>query len=156
MCTIFALNSIQCFEDKGTKKQITSKSMRTYIKVSDKLRRRLWEQFPMSKTTIWSALNYITEGGRSEEIRQWALEHGGRIVDEDLRTDCETVHTQDEMIQTFVGNVRVKLDKHTGVVTLQVPGQPDETYRDLPIKAWGNVLARAQEESARLVGSKAS
>lgn len=121
--------------------------MRTYIKVSDELRRKMWETFPVCKTTIWAALNFITEGGRSSEIRSYALANGGKVVDEDFEPNCLTEHTQSEMRQSFMGGVCVLLDKKSGVVTLQVPGEKDEVFRDLPIKAWGNVLAHAQEIS---------
>lgn len=128
--------------------------MRTYIKVSDELRRKMWETFPVCKTTIWAALNYLTEGGRSNEIRAYALANGGKAVDEDFEPNCLTEHSQFEMKQSFMGGVCVLLDKKSGAVTLRVPGEKDEVYRDLPIKAWGNVLARAQEISNDLVSAK--
>ena len=128
--------------------------MRTYIKVSDELRRQIWREFPVCKATVWAALNYITEGGRSGEIRAYALEHGGQVVDEDFEPNCLTVHSQDEMRQSFGGGVCVVLDKKSGAVTLQVPGEKEEVFRDLPIKAWGNVLARAQEISKQLMSAK--
>ena len=128
--------------------------MRTYIKVSDELRRQIWREFPVCKATVWAALNYITEGGRSGEIRAYALEHGGQVVDEDFEPNCLTEHSQDEMRQSFGGGVCVVLDKKSGAVTLQVPGEKEEVFRDLPIKAWGNVLARAQEISKHLMSAK--
>ena len=81
--------------------------MRTYIKVSDELRRQIWREFPVCKATVWAALNYITEGGRSGEIRAYALEHGGQVVDEDFEPNCLTEHSQDEMRQSFGGGVCV-------------------------------------------------
>lgn len=92
--------------------------MRTYIRVSDSLRRELVDRFEESRTSIWSAINYLTNGDRPEAIRQYALSHGGSIEEQNFIPNCRTEHTQDEIIQTFAGGVQVRVNRKDGAVAL--------------------------------------
>lgn len=127
--------------------------MRTFIKVSDPLRRDLVNKFKVSKPTVWAALNYITRGGNGPAIRRYALSHGGAIVEEDFMPNCRTEHTQEEMIQTFAGGIQVRVSKvNSGAVILR-DGKEVERYEELTLKAWGNLLYHAQELSQEQVAS---
>lgn len=129
--------------------------MRTYIRVSDSLRRELVDRFEVSRTSIWSALNYLTNGDRPEAIRQYALSHGGSIEEQNFIPNCRTEHTQDEIIQTFAGGVQVRISRKDGAVALMNGDKVLEKYEPMPLQAWGNILHRAQELSEEAVAKAA-
>ena len=119
--------------------------------MSDKNRRELTEKFQVSRKTVWCALNYITNSDLAKEIRTWALQHGGRVEEEDFLPNCRTEHTEDAVIQTFAGGVQVRISKRNSGVDLLEDGQVSEHYDNVTIQAWGNLLHHAQLTSeARL------
>ncbi len=125
--------------------------MRTYIKVSDHLRRDLISRFKVTRASVWAALNYITRGGRGPAIRQYALDHGGAIVEEDFIPNCRTEHTGDEMIQTFPGGIQVRISKVGSEAKILKNGKVTERYDAVTLQGWSNLLSRAQDLSARQV-----
>lgn len=125
--------------------------MRTYIKVSDPLRRDLINRFKVSRTSVWAALNYLTREGRGPAIRQYALEHGGAIMEEDFIPNCRTEHTGDEMIQTFPGGIQVRISKVDSGAIILKKGKVAEHYDSVTVKSWSNLLCRAQDLSAKQV-----
>lgn len=130
--------------------------MRTYIKVSDPLRRDLCVRFKVTRATVWSALNYITRGGRSPYIRQYALEHGGAIVEDDFIPNCRTEHTGDEMIQTFPGGIQVRISKVDSGAQILKEGKVTERYDAVTLQGWSNLLSHAQDLSAKQVAKSMS
>jgi len=125
--------------------------MRTYIKVSDPLRRDLINKFKVTRASVWAALNYITRGGRGPAIRQYALEHGGAITEEDFIPNCRTEHTGDEMIQTFPGGIQVRISKVDSGAKILKEGKVTERYDAVTLQGWSNLLSHAQELSAKQV-----
>lgn len=125
--------------------------MRTYIKVSDPLRRDLCVKFKVTRATVWSALNYITRGGKSPDIRKYALENGGAIVEEDFIPNCRTEHTTKEIIQTFPGGIQVRISKTDSKAEIRKEGIVTERYEAVTLQNWGNLLSYAQDLSARQI-----
>lgn len=121
--------------------------MRIYIKVTDSLRRELASRFNVSRPTVWSALNYLTNSDLSEAIRQCALEHGGAIEEQNFIPNCRTEYTDDEILQTFAGGVQVRVDRHKADVKLMRNGKELESYEPMSLQAWGNLLHHAQKLS---------
>lgn len=120
-------------------------SMRTYIKVSDKVRQELAARFGVSAVSVWKALNYLTKGGRAPEIRDYALSHGGAIAEDDFIPNCRTEHTKDEIVQTFAGGVQVRIGRQDSHAVLVIDGTPSEEYDSVSVQSWGNLLHHAQE-----------
>lgn len=118
--------------------------MRTYIRVPDALRKELISKFGVSRPTVWSALNYLTAGDRPEAIRQYALQHGGSIEEQNFIPNCRTEYTDEEIVQTFAGGVQVRTDRNDGIVRLVQDGAVVESYEAVTLQAWGNILHRAQ------------
>lgn len=129
--------------------------MRTYIRVPDSLRKELASRFKVSRTSVWSALNYLTNGDRPESIRQYALANGGSIEEKSYIPNCRTEYTKYEIIQTFPGGIKIHLDRNEGTVMLMKDNLLLETYGPIPLQAWGNILHRAQELSERAVAEAA-
>lgn len=125
--------------------------MRTFIKVSDPLRRELIDKFKVTRTSVWAALNYITRGGNGPSIRRYALEHGGAIVEENFIPNCRTEHTQQEMIQTFPAGIQVRISKVDSSAVIYLDGKELERHDELTLMAWGNLLYHAQELSEEQV-----
>ena len=119
--------------------------MRTYIKVSNKLRMELAERFGLTNVSVWRSLNYLTDGGRAPEVRDYALSHGGAIAEDDFIPNCRTEHTADEIVQTFAGGVQVRIGKHDSRAVLVIDGTPTEEYDSVTVQSWGNLLHHAQE-----------
>lgn len=125
--------------------------MRIHIKVADSLRVELAEKFQLSKVSVWSALNYLTNSERAQAVRDYALKHGGSIVDQDFSPNCRTEHTQDEMIHTFAGEVQVRISKKNSAAKVLVGGVEHESYDSLTVEGWGNLMFHAQELSEHRV-----
>ncbi|MGM9739833.1 MAG: hypothetical protein ACI3ZP_04440 [Candidatus Cryptobacteroides sp.] len=127
--------------------------MRTYIKVSDSLRNKLAQHFRISRVSVWSALNYLTHSKLSDEVRRYALENGGSIEEEDFMPNCRTEHTDDEIIQTFAGGIKVRMSKVNSAVTLFQDDKEMEHYEGMTLQAWGNLLYHAQTLSEKRISS---
>lgn len=129
--------------------------MRTYIRVPDALRKELIAKFGVSRPTVWSALNYLTAGDRPEAIRQYALQHGGSIEEQNFIPNCRTEYTDEEIVQTFAGGVQVRTDRKDGGVRVMQGETVVESYGAVTLQAWGNILHRAQMMSQRRVAGAA-
>lgn len=129
--------------------------MRSYIKVSNELRKELQKRFGKTRRSVYNALAYITTGETPNEIREYALAHGGVYEEEDFVPNCETRHEGDRMIQTFPCGVVVTVDKNSGHCEVTHNGTEVESYDSITLRGWGGVLANAQEYSNRLVKASA-
>lgn len=127
--------------------------MRVYIKVTDSLRRELASRFNVSRPTVWSALNYLTNSDLSEAIRQYALGHGGAIEEQSFIPNCRTEYTDDEIIQTFAGGIQVRIGRQDGGVRLMQGAKVLESYGPISLQAWGNLLYHAQKLSEESIAN---
>lgn len=123
--------------------------MKKYITISPEIRKHLVEKYKISDVSIWKALCFITKNKRSQEIRQEALTMGGRYLEEDFVPNCRTEHRDGTIIQTFAGGVQVSID--AGSTKIIVDESIVESFKDVTIESWGNVLSRAQEISQKRV-----
>lgn len=123
--------------------------MKKYITISPEIRKHLVEKYKISDVSIWKALCFITKNKRSQEIRQDALAMGGRYLEEDFVPNCRTEHRDGTIIQTFAGGVQVSID--AGSTKIIVDESIVESFKDVTIESWGNVLAKAQEISQKRV-----
>ncbi len=125
--------------------------MRTFIEVPGSLRKEIMDKFDRSQTIVWRALNYVTDNKRAKEIRAYALEHGGAIIEKDFIPNCRTEHTQEEMIQIFPGGIQVRLAKTNGEVRLLQDDILKERFENITLRGWGNLLYQAQGLSERRI-----
>ncbi|MGP1526366.1 MAG: hypothetical protein ACTTIA_02405 [Candidatus Cryptobacteroides sp.] len=123
--------------------------MKKYITISPEIRKHLVEKYKISDVSIWKALCFITKNKRSQEIRQDALAMGGRYLEEDFVPNCRTEHRDGTIIQTFAGGVQVSID--AGSTKIIVDESIVESFKDVTLESWGNVLAKAQEISQKRV-----
>lgn len=123
--------------------------MKKYITINPEMRKHLIEKYKISDVSIWKALCFITKNKRSQEIRQDALAMGGRYLEEDFVPNCRTEHRDGTIIQTFAGGVQVSID--AGSTKIIVDESIVESFKDVTIESWGNVLSRAQEISQNRV-----
>ena len=119
--------------------------MRTYIKVNAELRNDLMSIFSLSRMSIWKALNGLTNSEKSNQVRQYAIDHGGRYVREDFVPACKTVHHEDgSFIQQFAGGVSVQVTPKEALVTIIRDEVELESFKDATLNDWGNILRLAQ------------
>lgn len=52
------------------------------VKVSTSVKKEMAKKFSVSNIAIWDALNYRTQSKLANEIRAWALNHGGKLFEE--------------------------------------------------------------------------
>lgn len=120
--------------------------MKRYISIDAETRQKLMDKYGVTKQTIWEACSFITRNKRGDDIRRDALSMGGRYTEEDFLPNCRTEFQTDGSIrQTFAGNVVVVSTAHGS--TIEVDGRSVENYPPIMIKAWSNLLARAQSIS---------
>ena len=129
--------------------------MRSYIKVSNELRKELQVKFKKTRKSVYNALAYITTGESANSIREYALAHGGKYEEEDCIPNCSTRHEGDLMIQAFHCGVVVTTSKKDSRCVMTHNGLIIESYDGLTLRGWGNVLARAQALSNELVANTA-
>lgn len=129
--------------------------MRIFIKVADSLRLELAEKFHLSKVSIWSALNYLTYSDRAESVRRYALKHGGSIVEQDFTPNCRIKHTTTEIIQTFAGGIQVRINRQNSHARVLQDDTEIESYYNVTVQSWGNLLHHAQELSEQRVAEAA-
>lgn len=129
--------------------------MRTFIQVSDGLRRDLMRKFTLSKVSIWSALNYLTFSERAKSVRRYALANGGRIVEQDFLPNCSIQHTTEEIIHSFPGEIVVRINRKTSNAKVFQNGKEIESYEQISLDSWGNLLFHAQELSEQRIAEAA-
>lgn len=129
--------------------------MRSYIKVSNELRKELQVKFKKTRKSVYNALAYITTGESANSIREYALAHGGKYEEEDFTPNCITRHEGDLMIQAFHCGVVVTTSKKDSRCVVTHNGLIIESYDGLTLRGWGNVLARAQALSNELIANTA-
>lgn len=124
--------------------------MRRYIKVSPALRDQLCEKFGLTKMGIWKILNYVSNSSRSKDVRKYAIENGGWLMEEDFTPNCKTEHTPTEMIQSFPGGVSVVISKVQNKGEIRKGDEIIEKIEDLRLSQWGTILFRAQQMSTEM------
>lgn len=121
--------------------------MRRYIKISQDLRAQLYKEYGLTKMGLWKILNYISNSSRAKEIRQFAINNGGLLMEEDFIPNCKTEHTPTEIIQSFPGGISVVISKVQNCGEIRREGETVEKLEDLRLSQWGTILYRAQQMS---------
>lgn len=129
--------------------------MRQYIEVSPELRDKMCEIFNVSTTTIWRALNFLTnkrscEVERHESIRKYALDNGGKMLVKSFIPNCKTETTKSYMVHTFPGGVVVSINLNTSHAEVMSHGEIVREEDNLDIRAWGDLLFEVQHMGAEL------
>lgn len=97
--------------------------------------------------SLWRILNYVSNSNRAKEIRQFAINNGGLLMEEDFIPNCKTEHTPTEIIQSFPGGISVVLSKVQNCGEIRKEGETVEKLEDLRLSQWGTILYRAQQMS---------
>lgn len=122
--------------------------MREFIKVSDGLGREIQDRFGLCKAGVWKMTHYLSNSKLAEEVRSYALAHGGRLVREEFCPDCETEHMAGGIIvQRFQGDVTLTVDTKKGSATIRRGSHLCMDATDLTVASWGNLCAEAQRLS---------
>lgn len=132
---------------KNKRKSIKTKEMRTYIKINSSLRQEIMTMFEISRNSLYEHLNGLTRSKLSEEIRSYALAHGGQMVCETYMPACTTTKTSVGMAQTFDNGIVVLLDLGTSTARIMRGDEELAHYENVDINAWANILWLAQEFS---------
>jgi len=125
--------------------------MRTFIQVDNALRKELQTKFKKTRRSVYSALNFITSGESAESIRQYALAHGGKYLEENFTPNCSASHQGDTMIQTFPCGVVVITNTLDSTSRIEKNGKEVEKFSHVTLKAWGGILKLAQDMSDQAV-----
>lgn len=112
-------------------------------------------KFTLSKVSIWSALNYLTFSERAKSVRRYALANGGRIVEQDFLPNCSIRHTTEEIIHSFPGEIVVRINRKTSNAKVLQNGKEIESYEQISLDSWGNLLFHAQELSEQRIAEAA-
>ena len=119
--------------------------MRTYIKIDSEVRNRIIHKFGVSRKSVWEALCGLFHSEQSENIRQFALANGGKVVCEAYMPSCTTAKTSAGLAQTFANGVVVLLDLGTSTARVMRGDEEISHYENVDINAWANILWMAQE-----------
>lgn len=125
--------------------------MRQFIKVSNELNKELQLHFKRSRMSIWKALAFVTRHPEATAIREYALAHGGQYTEEDFIPNCETRHENGIIYQEFPGKVKLIINTRDSSVNMVVNSVLEQEFQNVDMKGWSNILAFAQERSAREV-----
>lgn len=118
--------------------------MRTYIKINASLRQEIMTMFDISRNSLYEHLNGLTRSKLSEEIRSYALAHGGQMVCETYMPACTTTKTSVGMAQTFDNGIVVLLDIAASSARIMRDDQELAKYDGVTLDRWANILWMAQ------------
>ena len=118
--------------------------MRTYIKINASLRQEIMTMFDISRNSLYEHLNGLTRSKLSEEIRSYALAHGGQMVCETYMPACTTTMTSVGMAQTFDNGIVVLLDIADSSARIMRDDQELARYEAVTLDRWANILWMAQ------------
>ena len=120
--------------------------MRSYIRVSTPLRKDLMSIYGLSRRSIYKALNGLVNTPKSEQIRQYALTHGGEAVTEVFVPRCKTVHHEDgTFAQMFDGGVSVFVDAPRSIAQILCGDFVVEEFHNVTLTTWSAILQMAQD-----------
>lgn len=125
--------------------------MRQFIKVSNELNKELQLHFHRSRMSIWKALAFVTRHPEATAIREYALAHGGQYTEGDFIPNCVTRHENGIIYQEFPGKVKIIINTKDSSVNMVVNSVLEQEFQNVDMKGWSNILAIAQERSAREV-----
>lgn len=117
--------------------------MRRYIKATLKLRNELKKEFGISRVGVNNALNFKSSSPRAQKIREAALASGAEIMEPVFWPECETRHTNDEIIQNFSNDVILVLNKHDSSAVIKRKGIVVTKFKDVTIGMWGSLINQA-------------
>ncbi len=124
---------------------------------------KLRRDFGVSKVTVWSALNYVTDSDLAKKIRNAALAYGGKVecsisVPEGFMPNCETAYERGDdghvrrILQTFSNGVRVEFNNDECTAMILRNETPVKSYEQVAIQDWGNIVFEAQGLAESLNG----
>lgn len=120
--------------------------MRTYIRISTPLRKDLMSIFGLSRRSIYKALNGLVTNDKSEQIRKYALSHGGETVSEVFVPKCKTIHHEDGCFtQVFDNGITVFVNTMDSTARITRGNLELETFKDVTLKKWSAILKMAQD-----------
>lgn len=125
--------------------------MRQFIKVSNELNEELQRVFKLSRMSIWKALAFVTRHPKATEIREYALAHGGQYTEEDFTPNCNIRFENGMIYQDFPGKVKLIINTRDSSVSLTVNAVLEQEFKNVDMRAWGNIAALAQDRAAREV-----
>ena len=129
--------------------------MRTYIRISEPLREELIERFQTNRTSVYRALNYMSNSARSEAIRKHAMANGGFVVHESFTPECSTEHVKDMMTHKFANGIEVTINLSNSHAEVRQNGAVIREEDHLTLHGWSNLLYDAQMISAQSVAVNA-
>lgn len=115
------------------------------ITLTPKERKQLQERFQIGENYALDVLAYRKNGPTAREIRRAALQMGGRFVDPDFAPNCRTQYVGGDVIQTFADNVILRIEIHSGNLTISHKGIVQESIQNATMSIWNSMAQKAQE-----------
>ena len=98
----------------------------------------------VATVNVWRATQFICNSKLAQEIRAYALAHGGRLVRESEIPSCSTEHVDGVIVQRFGGNVILRVHTDTGYATIVRDGEVVASVDEVTVIGWANLCAEAQ------------
>lgn len=122
--------------------------MRTYIQTNGVQRSQILARFGLTEMGLWKILNFFTASNRADDVRQYVLANGGKIVvEQEFRPVSSPVHDEVNRTMTypFAHGVTLTIYKEDSSAVIRREGKVMEEYVDVDTRNWGNLLYRANE-----------
>ena len=94
--------------------------MKRHIQLTAHARKKLAEELSVSDSYIYDAIYYRRNGEVAKRIRERAIELGGRYMDPEFVTDCQTEYLEGQIRHTFASGVVMTVDMKTGAAVITV------------------------------------
>ena len=118
--------------------------MREFIKMPKGLAAEISAQLHVATVNVWRATQFICNSKLAQEIRAYALAHGGRLVRESEIPSCSTEHVDGVIVQRFGSNVVLRVHTDTGFASISCDGEVVDFVNEVTVKRWANLCAKAQ------------
>lgn len=119
--------------------------MREFIRISEELREKMKKEFRCERSVIWRACQYLTNGGRAQKIREYALEHGGVAIREEYIPICSCDRDDKEMlVENFGNGVVLELNLKDSSARIRKGDYVHERFEGLTLRGWANACMIAQ------------
>lgn len=127
-------------------------NMEKQILLPNAVKQEMEATFKVNRMTLYRALTYKRNSGRSKMLRVAALERGGMIytgahAPAGFIPNVETEHDHANRImrQRFGSRVELHVSRATNAATIIIDGEPVATFNDMTIRSWGDVLYSLQQ-----------
>ena len=129
---------------------------RTFIRVGEDLRAELMAMYGVTSMGLWKILCYLTGSERADDIRAYALNHGGELVTEErFAPEANVIHDKANglMVYPFAHDIKLVISRKDSTAVIRQGNKELERVTNADYRAWGNLIYLSNVMASEVVNA---